>query len=118
MTDDDDLARYQPPVPRRPREVVEVDASEAGIVATVRMDGQREDPRPNHTSGARDMAAHQPTRYSESLRRQAANRARRRAGLQPLPALTAGDCVPCDGWGVRGPRRERCPHCNGRGIGA
>jgi hypothetical protein len=81
---------------------VDVKSSPGGIVVTGRLD----DGRP---------AGPEPTRYSQALRRQAANRTRRVRGLAALPEVAPGSCGQCGGWGVIPPDRERCPRCNGRG---
>lgn len=54
-----------------------------------------------------------PTRYSMALRRQAANRARKRLDQQLLPEVRAGSCDHCAGWGVH--NGDRCKRCNGSG---
>jgi hypothetical protein len=79
---------------------IRIDADQAGIVVTV------------------DLVvpgSARPTRYHLSLRRQRANAWRRSNGKPTLPAITAGSCEPCDGWGVVGQGRASCTACGGTG---
>jgi hypothetical protein len=62
-----------------------------------------------------ELPPRKETRYVLALRRQAANRARRRNGKEPLPAIKAGRCRFCEGWGVVGTNRIQCPECGGDG---
>jgi hypothetical protein len=58
---------------------------------------------------------YRPTRYQMALRRQASNRVRKAKGEELLPAVRPGSCTGCDGWGVTGAHRTRCPRCQGSG---
>lgn len=93
---DDTLAGY---VPGKARGSLRV-STQNGIVATVTLPKA---PEP------------EPTRYALALRRQASNRARRLKGDPVLPSIAAGSCSRCEGWGVLGSTRQRCPECGGRG---
>lgn len=110
MIVDDDLDQYGPPLrasgPIMAGQTVMVD-TDGGIVARVSLNGRAPEPEPD---------GGEPTRYAQHLRRQAANRARRARDLPTLPMIGPGSCEACEGWGVRGERRERCPHCDGRGA--
>lgn len=58
-----------------------------------------------------------PTRRQLYLRRKAANRSRAATGWghRQLPDIRPGKCEPCEGWGVIGQARVRCPTCDGTG---
>jgi hypothetical protein len=104
-----------PPTEAAPARVV-VTSSTGGIVVTGRLDDGRPVVRRADGSIVGDaQSSPEPTRYSQALRRQAANRTRRVRGLAALPEVAPGSCSQCGGWGVIPPDRERCPRCNGRG---
>jgi hypothetical protein len=102
---DDDLRWYVPGfVGRRRRESV------ADTVVDVHVTGQVRNGRPSASS-----PDYLPTRYSLALRRQASNRVRKVKGEELLPAVRPGSCTGCEGWGVVGAHRTRCPRCQGSG---
>lgn len=101
---DDTLEGYVPGGKRR--KMTAGEGLEAGIMVTVGLDGK--------VRGLGEPER-EPTRYALALRRQASNRARQKAGQQQLPAIGAGSCERCEGWGVLGKSRQRCPDCGGNG---
>lgn len=105
---DDTIDQYVPGKVKGARAKLTTTAGEGGIVVTASVTHGAA--KPLETDGGRE-----PTRYSLALRRQASNRARRAAGQASLPAIAAGSCERCEGWGVLGQSRQRCPTCGGRG---
>jgi hypothetical protein len=77
-----------------------------GLIVNVRLSTDPGEPREGGLG---------PTRYALALRRQATNRARKRNGKPTVPEIRAGDCSRCEGWGVVGVKRDRCPVCGGSG---
>jgi hypothetical protein len=102
---DDDLQWYVPGfVGRRRRE-----AKGGDTIVDVRIGGM---------NGAVPIVPdpdYRPTRYQMALRRQASNRVRKAKGEGLLPAIRPGSCTGCEGWGVTGAHRVRCPRCQGTG---
>jgi hypothetical protein len=106
---DDTIDQYVPGRPKGARAKLTTTTGAGGIVVTASVSHSAA--RPLETDGGRE-----PTRYSLALRRQASNRARRAAGEAALPAIAPGDCSRCEGWGVLGSTRQRCPTCGGSGA--
>jgi hypothetical protein len=105
---DDTIDQYVPGKPKGARAKLTTTAGDGGIVVTASVTHGAA--RPLETDGGRE-----PTRYALALRRQASNRARKAAGQPVLPQIGPGSCVRCEGWGVLGQSRQRCPGCGGRG---
>jgi DnaJ-class molecular chaperone len=101
---DDDLQWYVPGfVGRRRRE-----AKGGDTIVDVQVTGHNGNGRPADPD-------YRPTRYQMALRRQASNRVRKAKGEEMLPAIRPGSCTVCEGWGVTGAHRVRCPRCQGTG---